>query len=230
MLRPGDLAELTPLVRRVAVLDPGTLVRVRIGPRSATAHVRLPFGVLVVRGVTGVFDADSEFLADSTFRADEFLSWLEPADPNGSASLPPVRDEQWRVGLPPTAGWTAVETVPEDVIRGLVRQGALTLKNAAAAEGVPGAQPRAEVADALLDLIVLTVRSADGVDSSARPPVQIALRQLSALVRMGFLARGSQLRIDTSGRWLRLVASYGSVYAERPRLGLAMNPQRGVGR
>ncbi len=98
------------------------------------------------------------------------------------------------------------------MIRGLVRSGAQALQDAAAREGVPGAQPRAEVADALLDAVVLT---ADGGGRRA----QVTLRTLSALTRMGFLPRGSSAAIDVAGRWVRVAAEYGSVFAGRATAG-----------
>jgi hypothetical protein len=94
-------------------------------------------------------------------------------------------------------------------VRPLVRAGALTLKEAADREGLPGAQPRAEVADAVLDSVVLTVE-----EGNAR--AEVTLRALSALTRMGFLPRGGAVHVDVAGRWIRLAAPYGSVYLERP--------------
>ncbi len=117
--------------------------------------------------------------------------------------------------MPPAAGWQRIETVPDTVIRPLVRQGALTLKEAAERAGVPGASPRAEVADALLDSVVLTAESATGLRA------EVTLRALSALTKMGFLARGSEAHLDVSGRWTRLSAVYGSVLVERGGLALA---------
>jgi hypothetical protein len=110
-----------------------------------------------------------------------------------------------------------VDTVPDDVVRDLVRKGATALQDAAAREGTPGAQPRAEVADALLDSIVLTVTSDTTPDRA-----EVSLRSLSALTRMGFLAPGSHAHIDVSGRWTRIAATYGSVFAERAGLGLGL--------
>ena len=98
-----------------------------------------------------------------------------------------------------------------------MRSGALALKEAAEREGVPGAEPRAEVADALLDSVVLTVTS-DGEATSA----EITLRVLSALTRLGFLARDSHAVIDRSGRWARVAGSYGTVYLETAPLGLTL--------
>lgn len=124
-------------------------------------------------------------------------------------------DDQWRAGLPPTANWRRLDVIPDDVIRGLVRSGAATLKQAAEREGVPGAQPRAEVADVLLDSIVLTV-------SDATAEAEISLRMVSALTRMGLLPKDSRASVDIAGRWLRIAGRYGSIYAERPGSGLQL--------
>lgn len=206
--RPA-LTDLAPVLRRAVDLDPRALARLRLVGRSATVLVRLPFGVLVSRTVIA---ADRAVALDVTVRAAEALAWLDDAEPDP----PAPRDGEWRSGLPPVAGWRRVETVPDDVIRGLVRSGALTLKDAAAREGLPGAQPRAEVADALLDSTVLTV------DDEAGTRAEVSLRALSALTRMGFLPRGGQAHVDVVGRWTRVVAEYGSVHQERPGLGLGL--------
>jgi hypothetical protein len=202
------LAEVAPLVRRAADLDPATLVRLRVESRTVSAFVLLPFAVLAGRAVP--LDHTPPAL-DSTYAAGSLLTWIDD-----TAADPPERcDTQWRGGLPPAAHWTRLDSVPEDVVRDLVRTGALTLKEAAEREGVPGAQPRAEVADALLDSIVLTV-------SGGTDRVEISLRLVSALVRMGFLPRGSRVSVEITPRWLRVAGKYGSVYAERPGVGLQL--------
>jgi hypothetical protein len=203
--------ELAPLVRRVVDLDRSALVRLRGTGSRLTALVRLPFGVLAARTVD-VSAAEDE--VDTTVGGAELLAWVdgERADP------PESRDSQWRGGSPPTAGWQRIDRVPDSDIRPLVRSGALTLKEAAEREGVPGAQPREAVADALLDSVVLTV-------SDAAHEVGITLRTLSALTRMGFLPRDSHAAVDVSGRWIRVAAAYGSVYAERPGSGLGLSPR-----
>lgn len=205
----GLLTELTPVLRRAVSLDPRGLVRIRVGPATASVLVRIPFGILVSRTVE---TAGRDEPLDVAVRAMQALDWLddEAGDP------PPARDAEWRTGLPPSAGWTRVETVPDEVVRPLVRSGALTLQDAAGREGVPGAQPRAEVADALLDTVVLTV--SDDAGSTA----EVTLRALSALTRMGFLPRGGPVFVDVAGRWVRVVAEYGTVYLERPGSGLLL--------
>lgn len=182
-------------------------MRLRFGAETATALVRLPFRVLVARTVAHPREAD----VDVAMRAREVLDWLDGI----SDDLPPARDAEWRTSVPPSGGWNALESVPDHVLRPLVRKGALALKDAAAREGVPGAQPRAEVADALLDSTVLTV-------SEAGQSADVSLRALSALTRMGFLPRGGRARVDVAGRWIRVVAEYGTVYLERPGAGLTL--------
>ena len=205
----GDLQELSGVLRRAVSLDPDGLVRVRVIAPTISALVRLPFGVLVARTVELAHGADSPI--DTTVSAASLVAWLD-----GEADDPPAaRDAEWLSGLPPTAGWRRIDIVPGDVVRGLVRSGASALKQAAGREGVPFAQPRSEVADALLDTVVLTV-AGDGTT------VELTLRSLSALVRMGFLPRESHIAVDVAGRWIRVAAAYGSVYAERPGFGLGM--------
>jgi hypothetical protein len=195
-------AELAPVLRRAVTLDPRSLARIRLTASAASVLVRLPFAVLVSRTVAAPPRPDG---LDVAIRAADALAWLDDG-----AGPPAPRDAEWRTGLPPTAGWTRVESVPDDVVRGLVRSGALALREAAAREGVPGAQPRAQVADTLLDTTVLTV------DDDAGATAAVTLRALSALTRMGFLPSGGQIRVDIAGRWIRVVAEYGTVYLERP--------------
>jgi hypothetical protein len=157
---------------------------------------------------------------DATMRTTELLAWL---DEDSVGTAPQRHDSEWRSGLPPARGWQRIDTVPEDVVRGLVRSGASALEDAAAREGVPGAQPRPEVADALLDSVVLTVSAdADADTDAGGPGTPVTLRVLSALTRMGFAPPGSRVAVDVAGRWTRVVGQYGSVYAERPGLGLQL--------
>ena len=204
----AELDEFAPLLRRAVSLDPSALVRVRRTDDRVTALVRLPFDVLAARTI--VHDRPGA-ATDATLRADEVLAWLD----GERAGFPAVDDAGWRGGLPPATGWQRIDTVPDTDVRPLVRAGALTLKQTAERDGVPGAQPRAEVADALLDSVVLTV-SGSGVS------VPITLRTLSAVTRLGFLPRGSYIAVDVAGRWIRVAAAYGSVFAERPGLGLTL--------
>lgn len=206
-----QLAELTPLVRRISSLDPATPVRVSVDAVSASVLGQLPFRVLVGRTVLASWPADP---LDVTVAAAELLAWLD-----GESSDPPdIRDATWRAAVPPTQGWRRLEVIPDTVLRDLVRTGVRALTEAAEREGIPGAQPRAATADALLDSTVLTVAGDDDVDK----PVGLTLRLISAVIRMGFVPRGSNVAVDVSGRWLRAAGTYGSGYDERPGHGLRL--------
>ena len=212
----GVLQELAPVARRAADLDPRSIARIRTSAHGASLYVRLPFDVLVGRTVrtdeaTIAGDSAISGAVDLTVGATELLAWVDTE----MAPEPQPRDTEWRSGLPPPSGWQRIETIPDHVIRPLVRAGALALKEAAAREGVPGAQPRAEVADALLNSIVLTAHH-------ERARADISLRALSALTRMGFLKREGSAHIDIAGRWVRIAAEYGTVFVERPGAGLTL--------
>lgn len=206
----NELVELAPVLRRTVALDPAGVARVRATQQQVSVVVRLPFDVLVSRTLA----ADTLGPGfDVTMRADELLAWLD-----GERATPPEsRDADWRSSLPPARGWRRVDTVPDDVVRGLVRAGARAIEDAAVRAGVPGAQPRAQLIDALLASVVLTVTADDGGVSAA-----LTLRTLSALTRMGFLSRGSHVGVDVVGRWTRVAAHYGSVYSESAGLGLTL--------
>ncbi len=169
-----QLADAAPLVRRAVGLDPRSLLRIQLSARSMSCFVRLPFEVLVGRTVDVQWDGPE---IDCAVEGQELLAWLD-----GAGDAPQARDTQWKGTIPPRLGWQRVETVPGDLIRDLVRKGAAALNDAAVREGVAGAQPRAEVADALLDSVVVTAH--------AGPlRAEVTLRALSALTRMGFLSR-----------------------------------------
>jgi hypothetical protein len=205
----AEFRELAPLLRRAQSLDAAGLTRLRRTGGLVSALVRLPFGVLAARTVPGSTDGTNAPDFDVTVRTREVLAWLD----GEQDAAPRRRDAQWRSGLPPASGWQRIATVPDSAVRPLVRSGALALKDAAEREGLPAAQPRADVAEALLDSVVLTVSD----DDSGRA-AQVTLRTLSAAIRLGFVPRGSHIAVDVAGRWTRVAAGYGSVYAERPVL------------
>ena len=197
---PEAWAELTPLVRRAATLDPGTLVRLTGSGGVLTVWVALPFEVLASRTVPAPVGAAGVDLAAA---AGEALSWLD-----GGRAEPPTRlDLHWRDSLPPRQGWQRLDIVPDTAIREVVRAGAREIKS------LGGTAPRRE--QALLDAVVLTVAN-DGSEA------KITLRVAAALTRMGFLPRDSQAGVDVVGRWIRLAGSYGAVYAEQPGAGLGI--------
>lgn len=201
--RAQEWAELAPLIRRAVALDPAGLVRLRGSGAVRTAWVQLPFDVLAARSVRldaedpGDRNDEPGAAVDVTTSGIDALAWIE-----GSRVQPPPRlDLGWRAALPPQQGWRRLERVPDTAIRDVVRAGAIEIK------ALGGSAPRTE--QALLDAVVLTA-TADGAEA------RISLRMVAALTRMGFLPRDSEANIDIAGRWMRVVAMFGSVYAERP--------------
>ena len=208
-----DVTDLAPLLRRATALDANSLVRLRSSGERLSALVWLPFGILAARTIEMTsLGSGAGTGGDVCFRASDLLAWID--DP--AAPEPAARDADWRGAVPPSTGWRRIDTVPDSEVRPIVRAGASTLQEAAAREGVPGAQPRAEVAEALLDAVVLTV------EDGTRRPVEITLRTLSAVTRLGFLPQGSYVAVDVSGRWTRVAAAYGSVFHERAGLTLSL--------
>jgi hypothetical protein len=195
----APLVELAPMLRRCQQLDPNGLARLVARGDDLALFAWLPFGVLAARILPTCPPAG----LDVTARAADLLDWAA-ADP--PAEQPPARcDEAWRGGLPPLAGWQRVETVGDEVIRPLVRAGALALKDAARRAGTPEAS--APVAGALLDSVVLTA-------TSGTRRAEVTLRLLSSLTRLGFLARQSRAHVDATAAWIRVAGAYGSVYAQ----------------
>jgi hypothetical protein len=200
------LAELAPVVRRAVSLDPAIAVRLRRTAGRSSAVLLLPFGVLAGRTVAAPeagADANASDAApvDVTVDGSDLLAWLD----GERAAAPDARDERWRGTLPPVAGWQRVDLVPADVLRSVVQAGART---------AVGHARRA--ADAVLDAPALEVSDDRGTT------VSVSLRTLSGLMRMGFAPAGSEVAVDRCGRWVRVAALYGSVYAERPGGGLSL--------
>jgi hypothetical protein len=228
-----ELAGLAALLRRAVGLEAAAVTRVRFGPDTVSALVRLPFDVLVGRSVTrslapaaanGSEAMTSDFVSDATVSVRELLDWLD--DP--SAGFPAPQERAWRGSVPPISGWHPVEVIPAAAVREVVAQAAKTLRETSnplggADQGAHSARANSATVEALLDSVVLRVIP-DGVGptGTAAETIEIALRPLSAMNRMGFLLDRGQVRVDLSGRWVRLATEYGSAYVERRGLGLTM--------
>ena len=208
-LRPGepaDVADLASFLGRAVGLDSAALTRLRAGGGRVTAYVRLPFGVLVSRTVSGSADP-----VDVTVKAGDLLAALDArGDEDGAVAWPASQDVRWRAALPPGGGWRLLDQVPADVIRTLVRAGREALR------AVP-AGAAASAGETLLDHESLTV-------SGAGRTAVLPLRVISALARMGFLGDGGGdvVMVSAAGGWVRLAGAYGSAYQHQsPGLGLS---------
>jgi hypothetical protein len=190
---PAHLADFVPLAQRAVAIDAASMIRFRAAHQRIAGFVRLPYDVLA--GRTLATEAESEPAAasfDITVAAADFLRWADGAGP-----APAGKDAHWLSALPPRQGWRRVEVVPDRVIRDLVRSGA---------ELAAGATSR-QSQESLLASVVLTAAGDGSAD-----PVQVRLGALTALTRMGFLPRDSQVAIDAGPGWVRLAAAYGSTY------------------
>jgi hypothetical protein len=187
-------ADAAPFLARLTRLDPAALVRLRpAGPGLVALWGRAPWGVLVSRRVPG------ESTVDVTVSASALLHGLT----EGAAALPPVRDRDWRWGLPPEAAGP-VEKLPAAE---LIRLGAAAASTLREAHGRIGERM---LRDALLDHVSIVVSS-----GSARVEVRQALVQ--ALLRMGFVATENDgpVTVGTAGGWVSLSAKYGDVWQQK---------------
>jgi hypothetical protein len=206
-----EARDLGSFLGRLVALDPAAIVRLRAaGGGRVTAYARLPFGVLVSRTVGGAGDP-----ADVTVGAGDLLSALDRSEPAGPVAWPGRRDVEWRAALPPADGWVRLDSVPGDVVRGLVRAGREALR------AVPAGAATA-AGESLLDHESLTVTGA------GRTAV-LPLRVLGSLTRMGFLGVGAEpVVVSVVAGWTRLAAAYGSAY-QHTAPGLALSPRGRLG-
>jgi hypothetical protein len=189
--RPDAVAFLSRALR----LDPGALVRLRPAAGGAVAlWSRLPWGVLVCRGVR------ADVPADRTVGARDLLAAVD-------GELPAARDADWRWSLPAVPG-AEVERIPAaDVVR--VGEAAAQTVRSAAAEGVGGRPVGSRVLrDALLDHVPIMVTTDDG----RRIPV--SQRLVQAVIRMGFTegTSGDFVDVRISGPFTALACAYGSAW------------------
>jgi len=191
---PAQLADFVPLAQRAVSIDAASMIRFRAADRRIAGFVRLPYDVLAGRTLAGeATEAEPPAGSfDITVAAADFVQWAD-----GSGPVPAGKDAHWLSALPPRRGWRRIEVVPDRVIRDLVRSGA---------DLAAGATSR-QSQESLLASVVLTAAG----DGSASP-VQVRLGALTALTRMGFLPRDSQVAIDAGPGWVRLAAAYGSTY------------------
>ncbi|OKI61058.1 hypothetical protein [Micromonospora sp. CB01531] len=195
------VADAGAFLARLVRLDPATLVRLRPVPGVGRTALwaRLPWGVLVVRTVTGTAPGDV------TVAAVELLAELSA----GGAALPRRRDDGWRWPLPPPAS-RAVESLAAEDVRRIAAAAAGALREAAT-HGVAGrAVGQRALRDALLDHVAVVVTPDDAPDA----PVEVPQRLVQGLVRMGFVGTGD-VRVRVAGRWVGLVGPYGAAWSRK---------------
>lgn len=201
-LAPDSVADAGAFLARVVRLDADAVVRLRPqGPGMVAMWGRLPFGVLVSRGVRG------DLADDVTVGAAALLASVESAEPG----LPSPRPTDWRWPLPGVPG-TVVESVPADDILRVGAAAADTVRTAST-EGVGGrAVGSRALRDALLDHVPIVVTTGAG------ERVPVPQRLVQAVLRMGFAPAGSAVQVRVAGGWVGLCASFGNSWFRPPLL------------
>ncbi|GAA0740194.1 hypothetical protein Drose_31290 [Dactylosporangium roseum] len=202
-LAGSSLSDARVFVARAVRLDPGALVRLRPAEGGAVAlWSRLPWGVLVSRGVRGTLRQDRTVLgADLLTRLD--------------GELPASRDTDWRWSIPFGVG-EVVERIPALDVRRVGTAAAQTVRTAAA-EGVGGrAVGSRMLRDALLDHVPIMVTMGDGTR------IPVSQRLVQGVVRMGFVgeAAGDFVDVRILGPWTALACAYGSAWQRTAGNGL----------
>jgi hypothetical protein len=183
---PPVFADFAPLAERATVIDEVATIRFRGEPGRLSGFVRLPYGVLAGRTIAAAITETF----DVTVSAEAFRQWVDENGPE-----PERRDAHWLTPLPPAVGWTRIDRVPDQILRDLIRTGAEV-----ATAGTSRAQQ-----ESLLSSIVLTVTGSGNT-------IEVPLGPVTALTRMGFLPRDSEVGIDVAAGWIRIAAPFGSTY------------------
>jgi hypothetical protein len=215
-LEPESVPDAGAFLARLVKLDPAALVRLRpAGPAALALWARLPFEVLVTRGVR------AGFAEDATVRAADLLAALRAGA--GVGDLPVRRDAQWRWPVPAGPG-RVVERLPAAELRALDAAAATTLR-AAVTGGVGGrAVGERVLREALLDHVPVVVVTDHG------ERVEVTQRMVQAVVRMGFLGPATadagrvggavarpdgDVEVRVAGRWVGLAAPFGTAWSRQ---------------
>ncbi|MFV0535018.1 MAG: hypothetical protein ACK5MR_15380 [Cumulibacter sp.] len=196
---PAARTDLLTFSSRVARLAPDGLVRLKSSEAGTTAYA-LVVGVLIRKDFTATLDGATDVTAPASALADAVERSVTASD---RVSLPQRVDEQWRASLPPMSAWTHREDLPTAEIR-------QTLDLAGSQLRALEDSQVAAAGDAMLSQTIAMV-DRDGID-----PVEIPMRMLVAMSRLGFLteAAGSNdtIRVATNGKWVVAATRIGAAF------------------
>jgi hypothetical protein len=197
LIDPAGRQDAGAFLTRLLRLDGAAVVRLRPAPGGSGVAIwaRLPFGVLVTRGLRATVDHDV------TVRAEALLAAIT-AD---SAELPAPVDVAWRWPLPPGPG-VAVEALPAAEVRRVAAAAAEAVRAAlgpTAPVGLAGVGNR-RIRDAMLDHVPIVVESGP-------QRFEISQRLVQGLARMGFLG-DDPVTVRSIGGWLGLSARHGTCW------------------
>ncbi|MEU4996421.1 hypothetical protein [Streptomyces sp. NPDC021622] len=210
----GEAADLAAFLARLIHYDKAAAVRLQAARETLAVFGRPPsFEVLAIRTarLAKPYEYGLDTSMDVTVSAGELL---ESVDPAGSAGVPEaVTGPPWAGVLPPRGGWRSEAGLPGmGELRGLVAAAVAEFK--ARVEELPAERRvRAE-----LDQVGREIWSRSIGDTG------LPVRAAHAAQALGFL-RGESLDLLSSGAWLRLRTSYGSVAVRRAGVGgLSVSP------
>lgn len=208
---PAARTDLLTFASRVARLAPDGLIRLRSEGERTTAWA-LVVGVLVRRDFTARLDDVTDVTVPGQALADAVDRSVSSSE---VIALPDAMDAAWRASLPPASPWTHREDLPA----GEILQ---TLDLAGSQLRALDDSQLAAAGDSMLSQTIAMV-DRDGIE-----PVEIPMRMLVAMSRLGFLTEASgandTIRVATNGRWVVAATRLGAAF-RRPAsidlLGLA---------
>lgn len=158
-------------------------------------------GTLVRREFHGRLDAVDDIAVSA---ADLAANLDVSVSKSAYVDLPVSADTKWRGTIPPADGWRLVEDIPASALIDAVN---------AAGASLTDLEDHAltAAADSMLSQPVLTV------DRPAEAPIELSLRILLCLTRMGFLAGGradpgNVARVAANGPWVIIATMQGAAY------------------
>jgi hypothetical protein len=186
-----ERAGLRAYLERIVGLDDRAAVRVQASGVVAGVWSGPPFGVLALRPVSLLDEAE----LDSTVSARRLLDALSGED----VELPaPVVGPPWAAQLPPRGGWETRAVVPVAVVVDQVGVGVEAFRRRADAIAAAARTPEA------------LERVADDVWGQASV-ADLPLRMAHAAESLGLLGREGDVRASASGAWRRLGCPGGSI-------------------
>ncbi|WP_106848367.1 hypothetical protein [Blastococcus sp. Marseille-P5729] len=201
-LAPASHAARTDLLTfssRVARLAPDGLIRLK-NERDRTTAWALAVGVLVRRD----FGANLEGADDVTVSAKALADAVDRSVSSSEVvDLPEAMDAAWRASLPPSTDWTHREDLPATEILQTLDLAGSQLK------ALDDTQIAA-AGDAMLSQTIAMV------DRDSVEPVEIPMRMLVAMSRLGFLSEAGgendTIRVATNGRWIVAATRLGAAF------------------
>lgn len=183
---------LVTLLQRAVALDPQALARVRrLDSNQVDVFVTTPFDVLASRRAEG----DTTGMPE-TFQAQSFLQGAKLTEALAV----------WPGALPPATGFQVLDVLPVGVVHQLADKGRDLARQFSGPLGPP---------KSLLDQTVIEVSGEAGTAS-------ISMRAIFTCTSLGLIPGLAthpeiprHLRVSTCGRWTRIDAPFGSVYANR---------------